>query len=102
MNAFLLGGIVGFILALLNFWGSTFVSSRSLGHPKLTSMALSLGGFIARLTILILVFYGLSKVRGIHFQTTLVVFVVGFTFCLALKTLRFYREVKLMRQKLTD
>ena len=102
MNAFLLGGIVGFILALLNFWGSTFISSKILPRPKLTSVALTLGGFIARLTILILVFYGLSKVRGIHFQTTLVVFVVGFTFCLALKTLRFYREVKLMRQKLTD
>jgi hypothetical protein len=63
---------------------------------------LALGGFVVRLMILSLIFYGLSKVRAIHFQTTLMAFVIGFTLCLVVKTIRFYRVLRSVKQKTTE
>ena len=102
MNSFLLGGIVGVGLALLNFFSSTLFSSKTIRVTKLTSVVWALGGFVARLMILSLLFYGLSKVKGIHFQTTLVIFAFSFTFCLILKITQFYQELKFFKQKTTQ
>ena len=102
MNSMVLGGMVGISLALLNFLASTFVSSKIALLPKLTSIAITLGGFIARLTILTLLFYGLSKVQSVHLPTALVTFVLGFTFFLFVKTLRFLRDIRALKGKLKE
>lgn len=93
MNPFLSGTMVGFTLALLNFLASTFISSRVVYHSKLTSVVIALGGFIARLTALSLIFYGLTRVKEIHFQTALLSFAICFTLFLIIKTMRFYRKL---------
>lgn len=93
MNSFLLGGIIGILLALLNFGGSIFISSRIIFRSKLTSVVLALGGFIARLTVVSLIFFVLSGMKAVHFQTALVSFISCFTICLAFKALQLYRKV---------
>lgn len=93
MNPFLSGTMVGFTLALLNFLVSTFISSKVIYRSKLTSVVIALGGFIARLTALSLIFYGLTRVKEIHFQTALLSFAICFTLFLIIKTMRFYRKL---------
>jgi hypothetical protein len=93
MNPFLSGTLVGFTLALLNFLASTFLSSKVIYRSKLTSVVIALGGFIARLTALSLIFYGLTRVKEIHFQTALLSFAICFTLFLIIKTMRFYRKL---------
>jgi hypothetical protein len=100
MNPILLGMITGIVLALLNFLASTFYSSRIISHSKMTSIALTLIGFITRLTMIGLIFYGLTRVKWIHFQTSLITFVIFFTLCTIWKATRVYREAKpLMKQQ---
>jgi hypothetical protein len=99
MNVLVLSGMVGILLALLDFFGSILYSSRITMASKVTSVALTLGGFIGRLGILSLIFYGLSQVKAIHFQITLLSFVLCFTLCLVLKTMFFYRKLKSVKQK---
>ncbi len=101
MNPFLLGGFVGITLALLNFLASGFYSSRIISQSnEMTSIVLTLIGFIARLTIIGVIFYALTRVKWIHFQTSLITFVIFFTLCTIWKATRFYREAKpLMKQK---
>ncbi len=96
MDPVTVGGLVGVTLAGLNFLVSTWISSKVAFRVKLTSVALILAGFIGRLGGLGLLFYGLSRIREIHFQTALLTFAAAFTVCLALKTARFYRSVKSM------
>jgi hypothetical protein len=93
MNPFLTGTMVGIALALLNFLASTFVSSKVIHRSKLTSVLIALAGFIARLGALGLIFYGLTRVKEIHFQTALLSFVLCFTLLLIIKTMRFYRKL---------
>jgi len=100
MNPIFLGMITGIVLALLNFLASTFYSSRIISHSKMTSIALTLIGFITRLTMIGLIFYGLTRVKWIHFQTSLITFVIFFTLCTIWKATRVYREAKpLMKQQ---
>lgn len=99
MNVFALSGMVGILLALLDFFGSILYSSRVTMASKVTSVALTLGGFIGRLGILSIIFYGLSRVKSLHFQVTLLSFVLCFTLCLILKTLFFYRKLQSVKQK---
>lgn len=99
MNSFLLSGMIGTTLALLNFIGSLIYSSKIIIVSKVTSVALALAGFMGRLAILSLIFYGLSRVKGIHFQTALVSFILCFTLCLIFKTMFLYRKLSAFRQK---
>jgi len=85
--------MVGIALALLNFLASTFISSKVIHRSKLTSVAIALAGFIARLAVLSLIFYGLTGMKEIHFQTALLSFVLCFTLLLIIKTMRFYRKL---------
>ncbi len=101
MVSFVLGGLTGMTLALLNFMSSTLFSSRALSGPKLTSIALALGSFVARLGLLGLLFYGLSRIRAIHFQTALVTFITCFTILLIIKTMRYLREIRSLSLKQT-
>jgi uncharacterized membrane protein YidH (DUF202 family) len=99
MNPFLLGIITGVTLALLNFFSSTFYSSRIISHSKMTSIALALIGFVTRLAMIGVIFYGLTRVKWIHFQTSLITFVIFFTLCTIWKATRVYQEAKpLMKQ----
>ncbi|MCX8118401.1 MAG: hypothetical protein N3G78_10755 [Desulfobacterota bacterium] len=100
MNPFLFGTGVGIGLALLNFLASTFLSSKVIQRSKLTSVLIALAGFIGRLTGLGLIFYGLSRVKGIHFQAALVSFLICFTLLLVVKTIRFYRQLGTVPWKL--
>jgi hypothetical protein len=99
MNLLVLSGMIGILLALLDFFGSTLYSSRITMASKVTSVALALAGFLGRLGILSLIFYALSQVKSIHFQMTLLSFVLCFTLCLVLKTMIFYRKLKSVKQK---
>ncbi len=85
--------MVGIALALLNFLASTFISSKVILRSKFTSVLIALAGFMARLTALSLIFYGLTGVKEIHFQTALLSFVLCFTLLLIIKTMRFYRKL---------
>ena len=66
----------------------------------MTSIVLVLIGFITRLTMIGIIFYGLTRVKWIHFQTSLITFVIFFTLCTIWKATRVYREAKpLMKQQ---
>ena len=100
MNPILLGIIIGVTLALLNFLASTFYSSKIISDSKMTSIALTLIGFVTRLAMIGVIFYGLTKVKWIHFQASLISFVIFFTICTIYKATRVYREAKpLMKQQ---
>ncbi len=85
--------MVGIALALLNFLASTVISSKAICRSKLTSILMALAGFIGRLGALGLIFYGLTRVKEIHFQAALLSFVFCFTFLLLLKAIGFYRKL---------
>lgn len=102
MSPLIISGIIGIMIGLLNFMGSLFYSSKIFTTSKLTSIALVLAGFIGRLIILSLLFFGLSKIRGIHFSTLLLAFIMSYTICLILKTFSLYPTFKQFKQKLLE
>jgi hypothetical protein len=91
--------IAGVALALLYFLASAFYSSRIVAHAKMTSVALALIGFIARLMMIAIIFYGFTRVKWIHFQTSLITFAIFFTLCTLWKAARLYREAKPVKQQ---
>ncbi len=99
MNSILLGMITGAALALLNFLASGFYSSKVIARAQMTSVALALIGFIARLTMIAFIFYRLTTVKWIHFQTSLIAFAIFFTLCTLWKASRMYREAKPIKQQ---
>lgn len=99
MNSILLGVIAGVALALLYFLASAFYSSRVVARAKMTSVALALIGFVARLAMIAIVFYGFTRVKWIHFQTSLITFAIFFTLCTLWKAARMYREAKPVKQQ---
>jgi hypothetical protein len=100
MNPILLGVIIGVALALLYFVASAFFSSKIISHAKMTSIPLALIGFVGRLTLIGIIFYGLTRVKWIHFQTALITFAAFFTLFTIWKATRVYREAKpLMKQQ---
>ena len=100
MNSILLGMIIGMALALLYFVASAFFSSKIISHAKMTSIPLALIGFVGRLTLIGIIFYGLTRVKWIHFQTSLITFAAFFTLFTIWKATRVYREAKpLMKQQ---
>jgi len=99
MNSILLGVIAGVALALLYFLASGFYSSRVVARAKMTSVALALIGFIARLVMIAIIFYGFTRVKWIHFQTSLITFAIFFTLCTLWKAARMYREAKPVKQQ---
>jgi predicted tellurium resistance membrane protein TerC len=94
MDPFLLGITVGIALALLYYLASAFFFSRVVTRFRTISVALTLIGFVGRLTLVGIILYGLTRVKWIHFQTTLITFVIFFTLCTIWKAARVYREAK--------
>lgn len=99
MDQMVLSGMVGALLALLDFFASTLYSSKLTLVTKLTSVALTLAGFLGRLGVLSLIFYALAQVKFIHFRMALLTFALCFTLCLVLKTMILYRKLNSIRQK---
>ena len=99
MNSILLGVIAGVALALLYFLASGFYSSRVVARAKMTSVALALIGFVARLAMIAIIFYGFTRVKWIHFQVSLITFAIFFTLCTLWKAARMYREAKPVKQQ---
>ncbi len=102
MSSFLLGGMIGVALALLNFYASSSFSSRVVSSFRTASVALILAGFAVRLTLLGLIFYGLSRVKEIHLQTVLISFAAGFTVCLVFRALQSYRKMGSIKPEPTE
>jgi hypothetical protein len=103
MNPIIPGMIIGIALALLNFSASTFYSSRIISQSnRMTSIVLTLIGFIARLTMIGVIFYALTRVKWIHFQTSLITCVIFFTFFTIWKATRVYREAKPLIKQQTE
>jgi len=103
MNPILLGIITGVALALFNFLASAFYSSKVISqHSKMTSIGLVLIGFVTRLTLIGIIFYGLTKVKWIHFQTSLISFVIFFTLCAIWNATRVYRGAKPLVKQQTE
>jgi len=102
MNSILLGMITGVALALLNFLASGFYSSKVVAHAQMTSVVLVVIGFVVRLTMVGIVFYILTRVKWIHFQTSLITFAVFFTLCILWKAARIYREAKPLIKQQTE
>ena len=94
MDPFLLGIMAGGALALIYFLTSALFSSRVVARFQAISVPLALMGFVGRLTVVGIIFYGLSRVKAIHFQTALITFVVSYTVCTIWKASRVYREAK--------
>ena len=102
MNSIFLGVIAGVALALLYFLASAFYSSRVVAHAKMASVALALIGFVARLAMIAIVFYGFTKVKWIHFHTALITFAAFFTLFTIWKATRVYREAKPLTKQQTE
>ena len=99
MNSILLGVIAGVALALLYFLASASYSSRVVAHAKMTSVAFALIGFVARLAMISIIFYGFTRVKWIHFRTSLITFVIFFTLCTLWKAACMYRETRPVKQQ---
>jgi hypothetical protein len=99
MNSIFLGVIAGVALALLYFLASAFYSSRVVARAKMTSVALALIGFIARLAMIAIIFCGFTRVKWIHFQASLITFAIFFTLCTLWKAASMYREAKPVKQQ---
>jgi hypothetical protein len=99
MSPFFLGGVVGVILAILNFYASVYVSFKTISTLGMSSVALTVLGFFARLVLLGLIFYGLASVKEIHFRTALISFIAAFTVCLIWKASRLYQKTRTMAIK---
>jgi len=99
MKPFLIGNLVGITLALLYFLASAIYSSRIVSSSKMMSVPLALVGFFVRLATIGLIFYGLSSIKEIHFQTALITFVLCFTVCTVWKTACSFRNTGSLIQK---
>jgi hypothetical protein len=102
MNSILLGMIAGVALALLNFLASGFYSSRVTSRSQMTSVVPVIIGFVVRLTMVGIVFYILTRVKWIHFQTSLITFAIFFTLCTLWKAARIYKEAKPLIKQQTE
>jgi hypothetical protein len=102
MDPSFLGITAGIALALLYYLASASFSSRIVTRFKTISVTLVLIGFVGRLTLVGIILYGLTKVKWIHFHTTLITFVIFFTLCTLWKAVRVYREAKPLIKQQTE
>lgn len=73
------GVIMGFGLALGNFSLSAHLASRALRSSLVVAQAITILGFLLRLTILGVIFYLVSRFSQVNFMVLLVSFVLVFT-----------------------
>jgi len=99
MKSFLLGNVVGILLALLYYWASARYSLRIVSSSRIAAVPLTLVGFAVRLILLSLVFYGLSEINGLHFKAVLVTFVLAYSVCTFWRASRLLREPGALNRK---
>jgi hypothetical protein len=99
MKSFLLGNVIGILLALLYYWASARYSLRVVSSSRITAVPLTLMGFGIRLIILSLIFYGLSGIKGLHFKAVLITFVLAYSVCTFWKASRLFRDTGPLNQK---
>ena len=75
----ILGVIVGLFLALAQFIFSAFLASKAVSASLLKSELVMLFGFLFKLAVLGLIFFGLSRVDALHFVAMLISFLIGVT-----------------------
>jgi hypothetical protein len=92
MSSWVLGAVIGALLALANFCASMAISSIAIRSSKSISIAFVLGAFFARLIILSLVFYVLARVETIHLSSALVAFAACFTVLIFWEMRIYYRK----------
>jgi hypothetical protein len=99
MRSFLIGNVIGILLALLYYWASARFSSRIVSSFRIAAVPLTLVGFGIRLILLSLIFYGLSGIDGLHFKAVLVTFVLAYSVCTFWRACRLFRESGPLNQK---
>jgi hypothetical protein len=99
MKSFLVGNVIGIILALLYYWASARYSARVVPSSRITAVPLTLLGFGIRLILLSLIFYGLSRINGIHFKAVLITFILAYSVCTFWRACRLFRDTGPMNQK---
>jgi hypothetical protein len=94
MIAWILGAVIGVLLATANFCASVAIASKAIRSSKMISIAVVLGSFFVRLLLLFLAFYFLSRVEMIHLPSTLLTFLVCFTVLLFWEIRIYYRKAR--------
>jgi hypothetical protein len=94
MTPWVLGALIGALLAIGNFFASMAISSMAIRSSKNISIALVLGTFFARLILLSLAFYFLTRVEIIHLPSALVAFTLCFTALLFWEMRIYYRKAR--------
>ena len=94
MIAWILGAVIGVLLATANFFASVAIASKAIRSSKMISIAVVLGSFFVRLLLLFLAFYCLSRVEMIHLPSTLLTFLVCFTVLLFWEMRIYYRKAR--------
>lgn len=98
MTPWILGPAIGTVLAFANFCASVVLSSMAIRSSKMISIAVVLGSFFARLLLLFLAFYFLSRVEMIHLPSTLLAFLVCFTVLIFWEIRLYYRKARFSGQ----
>jgi hypothetical protein len=94
MTPWILGAVIGALLALANFFASIALSSKAIRSSKNISIAFVLGAFFARLILLFLAFYFLARVEVIDLPSALVAFTVCFTVLIFWEMRIYYRKAR--------
>ena len=98
MTPWILGAVIGIVLALMNFLASVTLSSIAIRSSKVVSVALLLGTFLGRLGLIFLVFLLVARREGIDLASTLLAFATCFTILLIWEVLIYYRKFRFLRQ----
>ena len=94
MIAWVPGAVIGALLAIGNFFASMAIASMAIRSSKVISIAFVLGTFFARLILLSLIFYFLSRIEIIHLPSALVAFTLCFTVLLFWEMRIYYRKAR--------
>jgi len=94
MTPWILGAVIGALLALANFCVSMAIASRAIRSTKNISIAFVLGAFFARLILLSVAFYFLARVEVIDLPSALVAFTVCFTVLIFWEMKMYYRKTR--------
>lgn len=92
------GALIGALLALANFCASIAIASVAMRSSKIISIAIIVGTFFMRLTLLFLGFYFLSRVAIIDLSSALVTFTISFTVLIFWEMKISYRKARFSRE----
>jgi len=98
ITPWILGAVIGVVLALANFVASVVLSCVAIRSSKVVSIVLLLGTFLGRLGVIFLVFLGVAWTERIELSSALLAFVTCFTILLVWEVLIYYRKFRFLRQ----